>query len=526
MLDFRACLCYVYAYKISENKKNKMPENEQNNQPASQLSEIAKTLKEANNVLIIISRDPSIDQLAASIGLTLALNRDDKHATAVFSGKIPPIIEFLEPDKTLEKNTDSLRDFIISLDKSKADKLRYKVEDSVVKIFITPYRTSISDADLEFSQGDFNVDAIVALGVHNKDDLDEAIMNHGRILHDATIVSISTKQASELGSIQWVETSASSLCEMATDLVKTLDKELIDSQISTALLTGIIYETDRFRNEKSTPHTMSVSGVLMEAGASPQVVSTKLEEPHQEVIDESGEIPAVVEDEKTEQPEEKPAEPGLIEIDHEDDDQIHIDGSGKLRKISEILDDVREDNVALEPPKADDSSINNASPITGSSMVYEPPQFGGQLTANTEQVDHQYLSNPNPLTGAGQVGGILSHDNGPSRDSQTLSELEKSINSPHAKDYTANGVEGPARGRTIEPILGTAPMNSNQVDYATTAVERAIQSTTDYKPEAIQALGAQQLGPELSHNQPTIITPDNPPQGPPPPVPPPMVPLI
>ena len=52
------------------------------------------------------------------------LNKLGKHATAVFSGQVPSTIEFLQPEKTLEKNTDSLRDFIIALDKSKADKLR------------------------------------------------------------------------------------------------------------------------------------------------------------------------------------------------------------------------------------------------------------------------------------------------------------------------------------------------------------------------------------------------------------------
>ena len=50
------------------------------------------------------------------------------------------IMDYIEKvlEKTIEKNTDSLRDFIIALDKSKADKLRYKVEDKFVKIFITP----------------------------------------------------------------------------------------------------------------------------------------------------------------------------------------------------------------------------------------------------------------------------------------------------------------------------------------------------------------------------------------------------
>src|SRR5580700_7122960 len=146
--------------------------------------------------------------------MTLALNKMKKHATAVFSGAVPSIIEFLQPEKTLEKNTDSLRDFIIALDKSKADKLRYKVEDKFVKIFITPYRTSISEKDLQFSEGDFNVDVVLALGVHRQTDLDQAITAHGRILHDATVVSINTQPNVELGSMNLLEPKASSLSEI------------------------------------------------------------------------------------------------------------------------------------------------------------------------------------------------------------------------------------------------------------------------------------------------------------------------
>src|ERR1700722_3832904 len=102
--------------------------NNQNQQQA------ADRIKQANSVLVTVSSNPSVDQLAACIGLTLALNKMGKHATAVFSGMVPSTIEFLQPDKTIEKTTDSLRDFIIAIDKSRADKLRYKVEDKVVKI--------------------------------------------------------------------------------------------------------------------------------------------------------------------------------------------------------------------------------------------------------------------------------------------------------------------------------------------------------------------------------------------------------
>ena len=186
--------------------------NPQDIQPGTPQQQVIERLKTAVNVLVTVSNSPSVDQLAAAIGFTLALNKMGKHATAVFSGDVPSTIEFLKPETTIEKNTDSLRDFIVSLDKSKADKLRYKVEENVVKIFITPYRTSLSEADLNFSQGDFNVDAVVALGVSEREQLDQAIVSHGRILHDATVITVSSGAAtSSLGAINWQDVSASSL---------------------------------------------------------------------------------------------------------------------------------------------------------------------------------------------------------------------------------------------------------------------------------------------------------------------------
>src|SRR5688572_14095366 len=133
-------------------------------------TQLTDKLKSSSNILVTVSRDPSVDQLSALLGLTLLLNKQGKHAAAVFSGEVPSTLEFLQPEDTIEKNTDSLRDFIIALDKNKADKLRYKVEDNVVRIFITPYKTSISEADFEFSQGDFNVDLVIGLGVRQQED--------------------------------------------------------------------------------------------------------------------------------------------------------------------------------------------------------------------------------------------------------------------------------------------------------------------------------------------------------------------
>jgi hypothetical protein len=312
-------------------------------------TQVAARIKEANNILVTVSANPSVDQLAACIGVTLALNKMGKHATAVFSGVVPSTLAFLQPEKTLEKNTDSLRDFIIALDKSKADKLRYKVEDKVVKIFITPYKTSITDKDLEFSQGDFNVDVVLAIGVHSQAELDQAITSHGRILHDATVVTINSQPGGELGSINWLDATTSSLSELGVQLVDQLDKNLLDSQIATALLTGIVAETERFSNNKTSPRTMTLSAELMTAGANQQLVATKLEAPVPPTPTETTTAVSTTEQAKsTEDAPVKKADDGTLEIEH----------NQKAEAAAKPLD-----NIVSDADSSTDDTASN-SPIT------------------------------------------------------------------------------------------------------------------------------------------------------------------
>jgi hypothetical protein len=331
--------------------------------------QIVDKLKDASNVLVTVSRDPSVDQLAACIGLTLFLNKVGKHTAAVFSGKVPSTLEFLQPEETLEKNTDSLRDFIIALDKSKADKLRYKVEEDVVKIFITPYRTSISEADLDFSQGDFNVDVVIALGVAKQEDLDEAITSHGRILHDATVATLNTGPNGDLGTINWEVAQASSLSELATELAQAIDSNLLDEQIATALLTGVVAETDRFSNDKTSSQTMSISAALMAAGANQQLVASKLEETESSGGKVSG---SKVEEEP---------ENGTLEIDHEGE----APEPEKPKEAAPPPEPPKLEEKPAEPApeSAADDLISGLSP--GAKLVTEPPILGGTLTANTQE---------------------------------------------------------------------------------------------------------------------------------------------
>ncbi len=299
---------------------------------------ILDSIKDVTNILVTVSKNPSVDELSAAMGLTIFLNKLGKHATAVASGTMPDAISFLEPNKTFEESADSLRDFIIALDKEKADHLRYKLEGEVVKIFITPYRTTISSDDLEFSQGDYNVEMVIGLNVVNEKDLDEALASHGRILHDATVATITSgSTTSSLGTIDWHDKNASSTSEMVADLLESLKtaKVVLDEQISTALLTGIVAATERFSNELTSSRVMTVAAGLMASGANQQLIVTRLEEaepapeettnekPDGSVVLEADTSTKVAKQETAPQPE--PAEPvkapadeaGMIRIEHE-----------------------------------------------------------------------------------------------------------------------------------------------------------------------------------------------------------------
>ena len=239
------------------------------------LEQVIEKIRGAENILVTLSRDPSVDEMAGALALTMFLDGLQKHTTAIYSGKTPDALKFLQPEGTFESNTASLQDFIIALSKDKADHLRYKLEGDFVKIYITPYKTTLSEADLEFSRGDYNVDLVLAIAVPSAGDLDEALTEYGRIMHDATTIDITCEAPGRFGEIEWSDPKASSVSEMLTRLIFRMEGEnaTLETEVANALLTGIVAATGRFSNERTNSETMQLAAKLMTMGADQQMVA-------------------------------------------------------------------------------------------------------------------------------------------------------------------------------------------------------------------------------------------------------------
>ncbi len=345
-----------------------MPEKTPQSKPAdtsnSIIAQVAERIRNSDNVLVALSKNPSVDELSAAIGLTFVLDKLGKHATAIFSGAVPNAIEFLEPEKTFESNTNSLQDFIIALDKEKADHLRYKIDGDYVKVFITPYRTTIDENDLEFSHGDYNIDLIIAINVDAESDLDSALSEYGKIKHDASSINISAEAPGKFGDLEWGDPSASSVSEMIVSLADVLDdgdgkEPLVDKPTATALLAGIVAATNRFSNDHTSAETMSIASELMTDGADQQLISSSIPVDilTRNTVDMSGEI--------DNQAESTPApaaqsDPTRLEINRNEESQPEA----TEQPMVPIIPDVNEEELsAKKPDNVPDLPTPEPSPI-------------------------------------------------------------------------------------------------------------------------------------------------------------------
>ena len=365
---------------------------------------VAEKIQRGANILIALSKDPNLDEMSAAIALAIVLDQQKKHVTAIYSGKTPNALEFLKPEETFEKDTSSLQDFIIALNKSKADHLTYKLDGDYVKIYITPYKGQVKKEDLEYSYGDYNVDLVIVFNVNAGTEIDSALSEYGRIMHDASAINITSGLPGRFADLEWSDPEKSSVCEMVYDLLKELEITELSQEVATALLTGILSATERFSNNRTKPTTMAVASKLMEAGADQQLISANILKP---------ETPATPEN--------------LVSSDTSATSEAPI--SSEIPATSEI-------------PASSDTPTTAGTPVT----VDTPTTAGVPATGDTPTV-----SDPNsPDTGLKELEELVN---------QNLAQTTNLQNNQEVSSETSQLPNLPSE----EPSLSTTPLTTGNV---------------------------------------------------------------
>ena len=436
--------------------------------------EVANKIRESKNVLIALSSDPSVDEMAAAIGLSIYLDRLDKRATAIYSGSTPNALEFLKPEETFEPSADTLQDFVIALNKEKADHLRYKLDGDYVKIYITPYKARIAEENLEFSYGDYNVDLVIALDVANGVDLDSALREHGRIMHDAVIINVTTGNPGKFGEIEWSEKTSSSISEMIARLIFSEGGSAkLGKEEATAFLTGIVAATNRFSNSSTTPETMKIASTLMEYGANQQLVSKNITpDIENEILSLSGadnqsnhsnentdptklEIEHNKEDENNQSSDS--SESSEPEAESKEEDEPKDESKERADKSKEISADVNEkEDALLEDLKAAEASLSHA----GAETTAEPTKAPLEIK-NSEEKDPSLL----------EVQGASAKPESEQEDSNPESEPEPnstpSSEESEQKTVSASSDSESKSEPSLEPVINSEPVPPANIEPET-----------------------------------------------------------
>ena len=457
--------------------------------------QIIAKLKESESILIAVNDNPSVDELSSALALTLAINNSGKHATAVSSGKMPDALAFLRPEKTFENSVDSLRDFIIALNKEKADHLRYKLVGDHVKIFITPYRSIISEKDLEFEQGDFNIDFVLALNVESQDRLDGALAAHGRIFHDASVGILTVgENQTNLNGTHWHAENASSLSEISVQIIESLGKKNLTQPVATALLTGTVAETDRFSNAKATAEVMSLAAKLISSGADQQLVVSKI----REAEEKAGEF-AVQKNAKMEE--------ALEEISNEKEESNEKSPSKKEQKRDgafviaheEAKNEAEKDNLENSQNQAEDElekSLNELKNINNSENAFseleeaEAPEQNQEIAQESSNEDVFENSSENLENTQAQNENLVEENSAQniSESQEALAEQNISIPTPeNTQPQTFETIEPQTAQPEVAPVFEqqnsaetSTPSEFNQPENTQGLVEAPVQN---YAPE-------------------------------------------
>ena len=240
--------------------------------PKQQVVDILKT---SQRILILSHKNPDGDCVGSLLALTLTLKKMGKEVTTVCADAPSAVFDYMPDTKLIENVFTGNRDFVISLETKdiQAQKIMYKTVGDKLDIIITPKNGKFTSEMLSSSDGGFHYDAVIALDCTDIERIGAPYEQNPQIFFEVPVVNIDHHAGNDFfGKINLVDMTATSTAEILVSLIESLsgDAKFIDEEIATALLTGIITDTNSFQNTNTTPKSLTVAAQLVASGARQQ----------------------------------------------------------------------------------------------------------------------------------------------------------------------------------------------------------------------------------------------------------------
>lgn len=237
----------------------------------TQIQQATELIQRAERILIATRQPATTDALAAVASVLLYLNKAGKTADAVIPNfdrsAVPAFLHGLDGVRT---TLGAIRSFEVSLDvrQNPLDQLQYDVQDGRLKITLVPQAGEWSPKDVSFRHGQDRYDLVLALDCPDVQALGELFRDHADFLYRTNIINLDRDPGNEhWGQLNLVDLTAVSTTEILFGLFSAWNRNLIDEDVATALLAGMISKTQSFRTSNVSPKTLQTASELVAMGA-------------------------------------------------------------------------------------------------------------------------------------------------------------------------------------------------------------------------------------------------------------------
>ncbi|HSR89455.1 MAG TPA: DHH family phosphoesterase [Candidatus Udaeobacter sp.] len=237
----------------------------------NETQQLSQLLEKSRHILLVLNSTQNTDSICGAVAWKKWLEKQNKQVDIIADNFIlPKNLKFIVSPEEIQPQISHLQKFILKVDVTnvKIDTLSYDIKDNWLSIYLTPKQGVITKNELRTAQSSLKYDLVMTINAQDLESLGKIFFNNTDLFYKVPIVNFDNHPGNEhFGQVNFVEITATSVSEIIYKTVKQISPFHIDAEIATALLAGMISQTQSFKTTNVTPHTLNTASELMNLGA-------------------------------------------------------------------------------------------------------------------------------------------------------------------------------------------------------------------------------------------------------------------
>lgn len=237
----------------------------------NETQQLRQVLNNSRHILLVMNSAQNIDSICGAVAWKKWLEKQNKQVDIIADNFVlPKNLKFIKGVEEIQSQISHLQKFILKVDISnvKIDTLSYDIKDNWLSIYLTPKQGVITKNELRTAQSSLKYDLIITLNAQDLESLGKIFWSNTDLFYKVPVINFDNHPGNEhFGQVNFVDLTATSISEIIYKNLAQISQSHIDAEIATALLTGMISQTQSFKTSNVTPHTLNTASQLMNLGA-------------------------------------------------------------------------------------------------------------------------------------------------------------------------------------------------------------------------------------------------------------------